>query len=326
MGVEPPRAGRIEKALRLAVVIRTLNRFTGVATNTLDWAWKKSAVLFQLEIRSVDLTILGMFWKGILPGLPQWYVGRKPEDKMFFFGWLILLFLTIVTFGLPISNFLLGLTISWHLASIIDIAIITSVKYSDRIFLVSIMAITTAFLVYVPPSLWSWNHLGVQRVSADAGLLRNGDSLIYTMPWETIKPQVGNLVLYQAPYVEYQFSGNQGDPVIYRLGGPMFDRVLALEGQTVSWQGGTLTIDGALPPYQPFIAVSRPPDTTFVVPAGQCYIVPGVAFSRLRMPATEHDWQAMGLVPSGSIYGVVWGVRRSLFHFVDIHSTQPLNP
>ena len=325
VGVDPPRAGKFEKVLKLAAVIRTTHRLTGVASDHLNRAWQKSASLFQFQVRSNELTIFGMFWKGILPGLPQWYAGRTPEDKIFFFGWLILGFLTLLTFGLPISNVLLGLTIAWHLASIIDIAIITCYEHAERFLLFFVMAISTFFILYVPVTALSWNYFGIQVVSADVGPLRNGDALLYTILRNTITPQVGNVVLYQAPYVEYQFRG-QGEPVVYRLGGPMFDRVLALEGQTISWKDGTLTIDGESPPHQPFVPlVNPPPNTTFVVPSGQCYIVPGVAFRNLGMPREEQHWQAMGLVPYGSIYGVVWGARRSLFHFVDIHSTQPPN-
>ena len=324
VGVEPPRAGKIEKAFRLAKVIRTLNRGAGITADCLDWTWQKAVPLFRLEIRSVDLAILGMFWKGLVPGLAQWYMGRTPEDKIFFFGWLALLFLTLLTFGLPISQFLLGFVIAWHFASIIDAVIITCRErnHSDRFFCFAVMVIGAVLLFYVPTSALCWNHLLYQRVTVAAGPLQSGDALLYTMSWNTIKPRVGNIVLYQAPRVEYPSSTNQNH--VYRLQGNMFDRVLALEGQTVSWQGGTLAIDGVLSPYQPLAPIPNPPDTTFVVPAGQCYIVPGVAFERLQMPSDAQTWQTMGLVSYESVYGVVWGARRSLFRFVNLRSPHPI--
>ena len=99
----------------------------------------------------------------------------------------------------------------------------------------------------------------------------------------------------------------------------MFDRVLAVEGQTVSWTDGVLTIDGKEPVCQPFTTLpSPPPDSTFVVPKGHCYIVPAVAFRVLAMPGRAEDWQAIGLVPNSRISGEVWGARRSFFEFVDI--------
>ena len=328
VGVEPPRAGKLEKALRLAAVIRTANRFAGVFANGTVWAWQKFFSLFQLsffrlEIRSADLTILTTFWTGILPGLPQWYIGRTPHDKIFFFGWIALLFLTLLTFGLPLSGFLLGLLLAWHLSSIIDRVIITSVKNSDRLFQFSLMTMMAVCLFYLPISALCWNHLGIQRINGTAGPLRSGDSLLYTWSRHTIQPRVGDVVLYQAPQVQYQLERDR----VYRLGGPMFDRVLALEGQTVTWKEGTLTIDGESS--QPFIAVVHPPDSTFVVPEGQCYIVPGVAFSpgvaqRLAMPTDASTWQAMGLVPYESVYGTVWGARRSLFRFVDLRPQNPV--
>ena len=317
VGFEPPRAGRIEKSLRLASVIRILNRLGGRIADCLEWGWQKAAPLLQLQIRDADLKILSMFWKGLLPGLAQWYIGRQPQDKLFFFGWLLLLLLTFLTFGLPFSNILLGFVISWHLCSIIDVTIITCRGYSDRIFLFSIMVLGAVLLFYVPTSTLCWNHLGAQSVNGDAGPLRNGDTLLYTRSWATIKPQVGDIVLYTAPQVNYQGNGN----IVYRLGGNMFDRVLALERQTVSWHDGKLTIDGTPSPYLPFVPIIKPPNVTFVVPEGQCYIVPGVAFRRLQMPTDGSTWSQVGLVPYESLYGSVWGARRSFFHFVNIHST-----
>jgi len=314
VGVEPPRAGKLEKMLHLAAVLRMTNRFGGVAAVGLDWTWRKFLSLFRLEIRSVDAAILGMSWKGFVPGFAQWYTGRTPHDKFFFFGWLILLFLTLLTFGLHSSGLLLGLAMAWHLTSFVDMALNTSSRYADRFFQFCLMVIGAILLFYLPTSALCWNHLGIQGVAAAVGPLRSGDSLLYTGSWRTIKPRVGDIVLYQAPRVQYSSAPD----VQHRLAGNMFDRVLALEGQTVSWNGGILRIDGELSPHQPFVAIAGPPDTTFVVPEGQCYIVPGVAFQHLAMPNDPQTWQQIGLVPYGSVYGVVWGARRSLFHFVDL--------
>jgi hypothetical protein len=327
--IEPPRAGKIEKALRLASVIRVVNRLTGAVVLCLAWTWRTLVALFQLQIRSVDITILGMFWKGILPGLAQWYFGRKPYDGFFFFGWLILLFLGLMTFGLTVSGYLFGLALAWHLISIIDIAYITSQRYADRCFMFITMVITAIFVLYIPTSYLWWGRIDVGTVYlTEAGPLRRGDSMIFFNSRSTRKPQLGEFVLYHSSHLAYTIPG-QGD-IAYQFTGDMYDRVLALEGQTVTWEGGKLTIDGEEPFCQPFIPVVGPPDTTFIVPPGHCYIVPGVAFiappggmrQPLAMPREAETWQAMGLVPNGSIYGTVWAVRRSLFHFVDI---KPVN-
>ena len=314
--IEPPRAGRIEKTLRLAVVIYLLNRIAAAVAFCFGWIWEYLLALFQVKNRSADLTLLGMFWKGILPGLPQWYYGRKPHDWHFFFGWLVLLLCFILTLGLTASSFLLGAAIMCHLASIIDITILICARRFDRLFLAAVMMLGALFLFYVPTGTVCWNHLGVQWMSGSAGPLQEGDALLYTGSWRTIKPKVGSFVLYNAPDVTY--ARTRRENINYQLAGPMFDRVLALEGQKVSWQDGQLTIDGKPPLYQPFVPVRNPPDSTFVVPKDHCYIVPGVAFRVLAMPDEGEDWRKMGLVPYRSVYGVVWVARRSFFEFVDI--------
>jgi len=334
VAIEPPRAGKIEKTFRLAAVIRMLNRFAGILTLCFGWIWQMLISFFQLQIRTVDLKILGMFWKGFLPGFAQWYYGRKPHDSFFFFGWLILLCLTLLTFGLSVSSYWLGLAIAWHLISILDIARVTSVRRIDRFFLFVTMTISALFIFYIPTSVLWWNRVGIGSVYLDeAGPLRYGDSLIYLIVQNTSTPRVGTLVLYHAPTVQYAGQNAHNAHVNYRFTGDMYDRILAVEGQTISWEKGTLTIDGKPPSYLPFIPVAQPPDVTFVIPAGHCYIVPGVAFRddriqdnriqrgrhmNLAVPTRAEDWQAMGTVPNGSVYGVVWAVRRSLFRFVDI--------
>jgi len=318
VGFEPPRAGRIEKFLRLASMIRTINRCGGALTAGIGGTGQRVASLLQLRARDANLAIFAVSWRGILPGFAQWYIGRKPHDRIFFFGWLISLFLAFLTLGRPIFGVFLGLAVTWHLCSIVDIVIITCRTYVDRIFLFSIMVIGAVLFFYIPTSI-VWNHFGVQTLNADAGPLRSGDALLFTRSWNTIRPQVGEVVLYTAPQLRYQGTGH----AVNQLGGNMFDRVLAVEGQTVAWQKGTLTINGEPPPYQPLVPVSKPPDATFVVPDGHCYIVPGVAFHRLYMPQSSSDWRTIGLVPNTSIYGVVWGVRRSLFHFVNIRTNNP---
>jgi len=248
----------------------------------------------------------------VLPGMAQWYYGRTPHDWHFFFGWLILLFCTLITLGLTASSFLLGATIMCHLASLIDFAILACVERRDRLIIFAIMLISAILLFYVPTS-FIWGHLGVMEMSGAAGPLQPGDSLLYRRSFfRTINPRVGDIVFYYAPVVEYV------TPRPYQLAGINFDRVLAAEGQTVSWTDGVLTVDGEVPVCQPFTTFSKPPDTTFVVPEEHVYIVPSIAFQVLAVPTQAADWQAMGLVHHERIFGVMWAARRSFFEFVDI--------
>jgi len=319
--VEPPRAGKIEKVLRLAGVIYALNRFSAVVAFCFGGIGKQLLLLFQVQNRSANLTVFGMFWKGTLPGLAQWYYGRTPHDRHFFFGWLILLIAAFLTLGLTAFGFLLGAAVMCHLASIIDITILTCPARLDRLFLFAVMTIGAFFLFYVPTSV-VWGHLGVLEVTAVVGPLQIDDALLYRGSWRTIKPRIGSLAYYRAPHVTYSTTGEGAPDNLYLLDGPTFDRVLAREGETVSWKEGILTIDGKPPLCQPFTTFPQPPDTTFVVPPDYCYIVPSVAFQGiprpLGMPKKGEDWQAMGLVPYRSVYGVIWAARRSFFEFVDI--------
>ncbi len=315
VGYEPPRAGKWEKRFHVASLIWLLNRFFGRIGDLTGFMYGR--FLERFRFRSADLSTGSMFWRAMIPGLAQWYIGRVRHALAFFVGWVVFLLLTFLTFGLTISAVFLGLAVSCHLSSIIDMAVVTCRERSDRIALFFVMVMGALLLFYIPTSTLCWSHLGAQGVNADAGPLRNGDTLLYTVSWRTARPRVGDVVLYYAPQVEYPSPGP--GHVVNRLYGNMFDRVLAVDGQTVEWKNGQLTVDGNPSEYAPFVPFSNPPDSSIAVPEGYCYIVPGVAFHRLAMPKEERYWREVVLVPWESIYGRVWGARRSLLQFVDLN-------
>lgn len=321
---DPPRAGRVEKSLRLAVLIRLSNRIGGRITDGFNTFSQQSSSMLQATTSriSFDVSLMGMFWKGILPGLPQWYVGRTRPAAAFFGIWLLMMIGGLLTFGLGISPLFIMLALSVHLSSIIDVALRTSFERSDRIALVSIMVLTTALLIYTP----TWNvftyFASSQRVMVAIGPLQESDSLVYSYlgTGHQTQPQLGELVLYNIPNIDYSVTQGQ----MYRLRGNMFDRVLALEKQRVHWEDGRLFVDDKPSRYMPLGTFNKPPDVDFVVPEGHCYIVPSPAIQNVVVPTDAGIWQAMGTVPTGSIYGVAWTVRRSLFHFVRINDTVPV--
>ena len=124
-----------------------------------------------------------------------------------------------------------------------------------------------------------------------------------------MKPNAGDIVMFEQPSLRFQN---------YVLRGGSFDRVLAVEGQRVTWKSGELEIDGKPSPFKPLVPIGKPPDCKFTVPERCCYIVPGIAMTRLPIPDAA-TWQQMGIVRYDRIHGEVWAIRRSVFYFVRLH-------
>lgn len=333
IAITPPRAGAWEKRLRVASILRAIHlQFdslgrVGHSLHLDDVA----AVTF----RSCNVTTAAMFWRAIVPGLPQWYLGRLLHARVFFFGYLIALAVTLLTLGTSLSTITLGLIGAFHLMSLIDAASTLCSDRSDRFALLSVMVIGAILLFYLPTSSLLWNRFGIQQVVGTVGPFQDGDTLLFRRSWTAAPPPVGELVLYNAPTVQYNTPG-----AINRLTGPMFERVLAVAGQEVAWRGGLLTVDGVAPAVPPLGRTGGlVPDVQFVVPEQCCYIAPlatlqqGIGYGNalwfgfvpqrnLRMPTDSGTWQQMGIVPYGSVYGTVWGVRRGLFSFVNIEASE----
>ena len=314
IGVQPPRAGKWEKRLRISRLMRSFNRAgEWVVRLTRIDAW----TLFHE--RSTQDNLLALAWRAAIPGWPQRYLGMRLHARVFFFGWLLLLLLTLITYGLLISNILIGLVVSFHLSSIVGAVIFVTRNRSDRIALGFVMLLGAGLLFYTPSTLLLWRYFGLQRVTAAAGPIQNGDALMFIYTRDSFQPQAGQVILFIAPDVTYQAGGNGYGQVNNRLFGRMFDRVLAVGGQTVTWKDGQLIIDDQPSTWRPLVPLmGRPPNTTYTIPNGCCLVVPAVAFRLLTMPTKPEDWQRMTVVSNYSIYGRVWGIRHSLLHFVDL--------
>ncbi|MGL4942402.1 MAG: hypothetical protein ACRC46_04340 [Thermoguttaceae bacterium] len=330
--VVPPRAGSWEKRLRTATLIRFVN-------NQFESLGRFGRLLrldevATITLRNCNVQTASLFWQAAIPGLSQLYLGRYQHARIFFFGFLAALFVTLVTLGTSISNIALGLVVSFFLMSIIDTVWTVCRHRSDQIAILSVMVIGAILLFYLPTSVIIWNRIGVQTVVGNIGPLRSGDSLLFRRSLVMFTPQVGELVLYNAPDYQYTTTG-----AVNRFGGATFERVIAVAGQEVAWRGGKLFVDGVASEVSPLgTPFGTVPDVQFTVPRGCCYIAPMamlqspaygfgwfgltyVAAGRaLRMPTDSATWQQIGIVRNDAIYGVVWGVRRGLFSFVN---TQP---
>ncbi|MDR3110125.1 MAG: S26 family signal peptidase [Planctomycetaceae bacterium] len=326
--IEPPRAGRFEKLFRIAAIVRLFNRMALRAGNGFDRMFDASNTVYRGSVSSAtkmyarcsELRVGALFWRAIVPGLPQWYLGDKLRAKIFFFGYCSFVIIAAVTFGMVISDFAFAFAISFHAASILNVIITSSRESATRTSVAAVMLVG-ALMLYVPFYLLVGNYLGRQRMEVNADTLHAGDAFLYTSQWVIIKPKVGDVVFYYVSRTRFSAAVNHTEFII---GGDLVDRVLAIENQKVTWRGGQLSVDGEPSNLLPLVALPHAmPDMEFVVPDGHCFIVPSVTFTadgrrgRLVMPINQADWQTIGNVNYRNVNGTVWAIRRSLFQFVE---------
>ena len=113
----------------------------------------------------------------------------------------------------------------------------------------------------------------------------------------------GHVVVYRLP-ATVRGRTAAGYAALYAVQGEFIDRIVAGPGQSVSWKGRQLTVDGQASPWQPLYPQGVPCDLEFVVPEGCFAILPGY-----DLPGTvsipPQMWQTVSCVPRQNILGPV---------------------
>ena len=301
--VYPPRAGRFEKSLQLAGILRlSLTVFHAI------YAFSRKLRLETGDRMQNVRRIEPLAIRAVIPGWPQRHMGLPVHARGFFFVWLVCLVLSFLLFGTFPGQIALGVMIGAHLSSILNVVISVYSERRDRIKLAVVMLVL-ATLIYIPGTI-AWRHwIVLQQVAISAGPLQTGDVMII-LRREGMKPNVGNIIVFTQQ--ERRFQN-------YVLRGDTIDRVLAVEGQHVKWKSGILEIDGKPSFFEPIVSGRTPPDCEFTVPERCCYVVPSIVIAQLRMPPNAVTWREMGIVRYEQIHGEVWAIRRSVFRFVRLH-------
>ena len=128
----------------------------------------------------------------------------------------------------------------------------------------------------------------------------------------------GDVVYYRVPPTDVRGRTEYGHAANFVFRDAWINRVVASEGQQVSWKDGELIIDGEPIPWQirtRFDASVCPP---FTVPPGDVLIPPG----DLLPPAAEmgaDTWRRLSLVPRSDVYGRVFFRSSPLSRLSTIH-------
>ena len=298
--VYPPRAGRWSKRWRrVAPVSFRFQRWQHQVTD---------AIASRVGTLALPRSATGAFARIIVPGWPQIYRGQRTRGRIFLFGYVGTLILGTFFAGTLFGGILLGLAISLHASSVLDVVMGATTELSTRVLYALACFLALAVGLYWPVG-WQIGQLAVPlRITANAPPFQIGDVLWYgPAAYRSSPPQVGDVVLYLQRTFEISGRTPRGHHAVYRMGGERIDRVVAGPGQQVEWAKGGLLVDGQRSPWRPLGPAPVPIGWKRTVPAGWVCILP----STTVMPPGAAGWSVedfgpISIVPIANVRGKVY--------------------
>lgn len=245
-----------------------------------------------------DIELDAADWPRLLiAGWVQMRHGELVRGRCLFAGMLVLLLLSVLLAGTSGGAAALGALFGWHVLATVDAICRWFEGFADRIRFTLWIAVALAASVYAPV-LWAVSRVAQPlSINHDTRYFDHGDVLWYR---PVAQPVVGELVLYDVP--AQTVAGRRGPTAVnIRIEGQRINRVVAVAGQRLSWQGSQLMIDGTPSRWQPQVAQAG---MDFIVPNDYVYILPDDLVPQ-QFQATAGIGMAMGVVPVSSVQGIV---------------------
>ncbi len=305
--VHPPRASRAAKQWR-----RWL-------PGTRYWRRFRAAVAGALAgVRGItgwpsDLLTPGVCLRMIVPGWAQRHAGRTVRARWMFGCYLGLLLSGLLFLGTGLGWLLLGLALSLHAASIMDIAGARVLDFQRRMIYSGAAMLVLVAVVYYPAGQLLSLVATPQRFNLAAPPFEAGDVvLVNPSAYRRSDPQPGDVVHYRLSPQDARVAGPGRYPGIYRLQGDRVDRILAQAGDKVTCGQGKLFVNGRPSPWLPINSRQLPDRLEITVPEN-CYLI--FPSTDLLPPAV---WQIASIVPRGRISGRVYWRNQPLWRFGSI--------
>jgi signal peptidase I len=297
--VYPPRAGRWSKRLHLLAPATFRLR---------QWRMQlASAMASAVGTVALPRPAPGVFRRMVVPGWPQIHCGQVTRGRVFLYAYLAALIPGIFFTGTVLGSLLMGLAISVHASSVLDVVMTATHDLATRILYSLVCFLALAALVYWPTH-WLVGRVAVpQRITTAAEPLEVGDVLWYNpSAYRRRPPQVGDVVLYAIPPT--RLTGRmRGFNAAYQIEGARIDRVVAGPGQQVEWTKEGPVVDGQPSRWLPLNPARVPTGWNVTVPAGQVCIVPSTTpIPPGAAAAFRRQIARIGLVSIRSVHGKVF--------------------
>src|SRR5262245_6461633 len=238
--VHPPRATAATKALasryRISVLWRRVR--TAIASDFFPVPSRR------FEHAHLDLpTIL----RCVIPGWSNAHTGHPVVDILFLLCYIGLVIPGTMAIGQVMGAELLGLAFAIHLVSIVTALVPRFETYRDRLLFTLICGGVLAAAYY--PCLLLLSRIATPlAINASWSPVQAGD-VVWYHPTRSIK--AGQYVVYDDRGRDLGLpNGFRYRAQMHILAGMRIDRVIATEGQTVTWIKGMMLLDGAPAPIQ----------------------------------------------------------------------------
>ena len=294
LSIEPPRAGAWRKRLRRHIRYRQgYYRVRDAGVTALH------SVGHELTRRThIFLPTTGVLLRMIVPGWAHFHLGHRARGHLLLSCYLLMLLMSLVTFGSTLSGVALGLLFAVHTAAVIDLLMHTDESATGRfLFTAGIMAVLF-FVLYAPAGYFVTSIVGARQIRQSAPPFEAGDVVVFNpRAYRSESPSVGDVVVYW-------MNGTSG-PGYMRQAGESIDRIVAGPGSVMRWENGRLTVDGKLAEVLPLNPAGIPSGMTAEVPPGHYGILPSTGNWR-GMAADPRLWTDACTVPKNMIRGKVY--------------------
>ena len=306
--VHPPRAGRFAKRIRQ---LRPVGRAYHGARDAAGVAGRGASAAFEnLAPRFPPLPVTARL---VCPGWSHFYLGQRGRGHLFLWSFLGCLLPGLAMIGTLWGSIQLGLAFSVHSSAVLDIFSrgLGPGEVRDRIVAGLGVSALLAMLLYWPAGMLLTSVADPCPIQTTASsFLQEGDVLLVNH-WSP--PRRGRVVLYALP--EYQPPTVGHVRVYYE--GDRVDRILAAPGDVVRYADGRVWVNDQPSQWFPLNRLRISGKGQFTVPAGHYFIIPSTTIGPQGAPP-EGIWQALGIVPAGSIRGQVFLRSHPLSRFARI--------
>jgi hypothetical protein len=310
MDVEPPRARPWIKPFRRGIYFFTRRRRLP-GNRTSDW---DKIIHARFEKLYKDRIPWGLLIRMIVPGWPQFYLGRKLPGMIFLFGYLTCLPLGILFAGTGIGALLMGLAICFHASSIADIVIAHAGDRESRV-MYSIGCLSLVGLALYFPAYQLISRVAIPlRFVMDSPPFQADDVIIYNPSvYRRVDPQVGDMVVFRLPNERINVPGR--GHVVYDLRGQeVVGRLVAGPGQTMTFEKGALKVDGKLSPWSDLFNRRFQESYTISLSPGSYFILAAYA-QGLPNNMPDYLWFRFSTVSRERIIGRVYFRTQPLTRF-----------
>ncbi len=173
--------------------------------------------------------------RAVAPGWANIHVGQRGIGWIYLAGYIVCGLSGLLLMGSPYGGILLGLAFAIHVASIVTALAPRFDSFGNRLIFTAACSFLLGLFVYLPAGALLSRIAAPLSINGNVDPFRPGDVVWYR---PTSHVEAGQYVLYNSADT---MQGRR-----YIRAGMRINRVIAVAGQTLTWEDGKLFVDGKL--------------------------------------------------------------------------------